>query len=105
MEIKNFCKSSCLFDDFSDLMTLVGIPAVDPVLKRAQFNQKINNLTQVKVLSQLSLLNLSSLLPPSPLPHSLLIPSSLHPSLPPHPTLSSTLPNSPISSSLWPHTV
>ena len=31
----------------SDLMTLVGIPAVDPVLRRAQFNQKINNLTQV----------------------------------------------------------
>ena len=43
-------------------MTLVGIPAVDPVLKRAQFNQKINNLTQVKVLSQLSLLNLSSVM-------------------------------------------
>lgn len=30
----------------SDLLTVVGIPAIDPVLKRAQFNQKINNLTQ-----------------------------------------------------------
>ena len=29
-----------------DLMTVVGIPAIDPVLKRAQFNQKINNMTQ-----------------------------------------------------------
>ena len=26
-------------------MTLVGIPAMDPVLKRAQFNQKINSMT------------------------------------------------------------
>jgi hypothetical protein len=31
----------------SDLLTVVGMPAVDPLLKRAQFNQKINNLTQV----------------------------------------------------------
>ena len=30
----------------SDLLSLVGIPAIDPVLKRAQFNQKITNLTQ-----------------------------------------------------------
>ena len=29
----------------SDLLSLVGIPAIDPVLKRAQFNQKITNLT------------------------------------------------------------
>ena len=29
----------------SDLLSLVGIPAIDPVLKRAQFNQKISNLT------------------------------------------------------------
>ena len=26
---------------------MVGVPAIDPVLKRAQFNQKINSLTQV----------------------------------------------------------
>ena len=32
----------------SDLLTVVGVPAIDPVLKRAQFNQKINSLTQVK---------------------------------------------------------
>ena len=32
---------------FSDLLTVVGVPAIDPVLKRAQFNQKINSLTQV----------------------------------------------------------
>ena len=31
----------------SDLLTVVGVPAIDPVLKRAQFNQKINSLTQV----------------------------------------------------------
>jgi len=30
----------------SDLLTVVGVPAIDPVLKRAQFNQKINSLTQ-----------------------------------------------------------
>ena len=29
----------------SDLLSLVGIPAIDPVLKRAQFNQKISSLT------------------------------------------------------------
>ena len=29
----------------SDLLTVIGIPAIDPVLKRAQFNQKMNNLT------------------------------------------------------------
>jgi hypothetical protein len=34
----------------SDLLTVVGMPAVDPVLKRAQFNQKINNLTQVRLI-------------------------------------------------------
>ena len=34
---------------FSDLLTVVGVPAIDPVLKRAQFNQKINSLTQVTV--------------------------------------------------------
>ena len=27
----------------------MGVPAIDPVLKRAQFNQKINSLTQVMV--------------------------------------------------------
>ena len=27
-----------------DLLNLVGIPAVDPVLKRAQFNQKVHNI-------------------------------------------------------------
>ena len=26
-----------------DLLNLIGIPAVDPVLKRAQFNQKVRN--------------------------------------------------------------
>ena len=30
----------------SDLLSLVGIPAIDPVLKRAQFNQKLTNITQ-----------------------------------------------------------
>ena len=29
-----------------DLLNLIGIPAVDPVLKRAQFNQKVINMTQ-----------------------------------------------------------
>ena len=33
----------------SDLLTVVGVPAIDPVLKRAQFNQKINSLTQVSL--------------------------------------------------------
>ena len=26
-----------------DLLNLIGIPAVDPVLKRAQFNQKVSS--------------------------------------------------------------
>ena len=38
----------------SDLMTVVGVPAIDPVLKRAQFNQKINSLTQVGYTSTLA---------------------------------------------------
>ena len=32
----------------SDLLSVVGIPAIDPVLRRAQFNQKMNNLAQVQ---------------------------------------------------------
>ena len=39
-------------NDSSDLLTVVGVPAIDPVLKRAQFNQKINSLTQVKKKKQ-----------------------------------------------------
>jgi len=44
----------------SDLMTLVGIPAVDPVLKRAQFNQKINSMTQDESNKRFSKRNVSS---------------------------------------------
>merc|ERR1712123_475125 len=33
-------------DMIINLLSVVGIPAIDPVLKRVQFNQKINNLTQ-----------------------------------------------------------
>ena len=32
----------------SDLLSVVGTPAIDPVLRRAQFNQKMNNLAQVQ---------------------------------------------------------
>jgi hypothetical protein len=28
-----------------DLLNLIGVPAVDPVLKRAQFNRKVNEMT------------------------------------------------------------
>ena len=40
----------------SDLLTVVGVPAIDPVLKRAQFNQKINSLTQVRDMNSFNLI-------------------------------------------------
>ena len=36
-----------------DLLNLIGIPAVDPVLKRAQFNQKVINMTQQEEANRL----------------------------------------------------
>lgn len=44
----------------SDLLSVVGIPAIDPVLKRAQFNQKINNLTQDDTSKKLNQRNVSA---------------------------------------------
>ena len=40
----------------SDLLTVVGVPAIDPVLKRAQFNQKINSLTQVSLMIKIKII-------------------------------------------------
>ena len=34
-----------------DLLNLIGIPAVDPVLKRAQFNQKVRSAKFLKCIS------------------------------------------------------
>ena len=36
-----------------DLLNLIGVPAVDPVLKRAQFNQKVINMTQQEEANRL----------------------------------------------------